>query len=152
MATNSSDGGVIKFNWWWRRRELLALALTHSSLSNETGAESNQRLEFLGDAVLDLLLADRLMRLHPDWDEGRLSIERSRRVSEAALAAVARNHGIGAMLRVGRGSERNGDRDRPSVLADAVEAIIGAAFQDGGLVGAGEVAGDLGIMPEASQR
>lgn len=135
------------FGWYWSQRHLLTLALTHSSLTNETGAANNQRLEFLGDAVLDLLVADRLMQLHPDWEEGKLSIERARLVSEAALAAVARNHGIGPMLRVGRGSERNGDRSRSSVLADAVEAIVGAAFQDGGLIGAAEVAGYLDILP-----
>ena len=110
-------------------QELALLALTHSSYANETGeGESNERLEFLGDAVLDLALADILYRRFPDRDEGELSKIRAVVVSRPVLAQAARRLGLGEHLRLGRGEERVGGRDRPSILAAALEALLGAVF------------------------
>lgn len=109
--------------------ELAQLALTHSSYANEVGdGESNERLEFLGDAVLDLALADILYRRYPDRDEGELSKIRAVVVSRPVLAQAARGLGLGALLRLGKGEEGAGGRDRPSILAAALEALLGAVF------------------------
>jgi ribonuclease-3 len=114
---------------------LLEEALTHASLSKKhtAGVQSNQRLEFLGDAVLQLALSDVLFRLWPTADEGVLSKARSRLVSANALAGLARRLSLGSFLRLDRGEEANGGRDRDSILADAFEAIIGAVFLDDGM-------------------
>ncbi len=113
-------------------RELLELALTHSSFAHERGGNSNERLEFLGDAVLDLALADILYHRFPDWDEGELSKLRAVVVSRPVLAQVARELGVGECLRVGKGAEGLGVRERPSTLAAALEALVGAVFLVGG--------------------
>jgi ribonuclease-3 len=114
---------------------LLNQALTHASLGHEGqgGRRDNQRLEFLGDAVLQLTLSDALYARLPDADEGVLTKARARLVSAKALAQLGRHIGLGSMLAMGRGEEANGGRDRESSLADAVEAVAGAVFLDGGL-------------------
>jgi ribonuclease-3 len=116
-------------------RLLLEEALTHASLAKKKtlSLRSNQRLEFLGDAVLQLTLSEVLYRLWPDADEGTLSKARSRLVSTAALACMARRLGLGQFLRMDRGEETNGGRDRDSILADCFEAITGAVYLDGGM-------------------
>jgi ribonuclease-3 len=112
----------------------LAQALTHPSWANERpGAADNQRLEFLGDAVLGMCASELLWERFPDADEGTLTRMRAQLVSGEALAAWARQSGIAQALRLGRGADATGLRDSPSVLADAVEALLGAAFLDGGL-------------------
>lgn len=108
--------------------DLLRAALTHDSYANEHGGESNERLEFLGDAVLDLTTADLLFRLFPDRDEGDLSKLRAVVVSRPVLAEVATELGLGQLLLLGRGAEDSGGRSRPSVLASAFEAVVGAVF------------------------
>jgi ribonuclease-3 len=110
-------------------------ALTHSSFANEQRGRrvDNQRLEFLGDAVLGLLVGEILMERLPDADEGQLSLLRSSMVSTEALAAWAREVGLGQALRLGRGADAAGERDRDNVLADAVEALVGAVYLDRGL-------------------
>ena len=111
-------------------------ALTHPSFANEQkGARrvDNQRLEFLGDAVLGLLVGEALMARLPSAKEGELSLMRSQLVNTEALAGWARSVGLGAALRVGRGADTAGERDRDNVLADAVEALMGAVFLDHGL-------------------
>ena len=117
------------------RPERLAAALTHRSYSAEAGqpelAES-QRLEFLGDAVLGAIAAEWLVEHRPDWREGQLTKVRSRLTNAAALARVARRLDLGRYLRLGRGEAREGGRDRDSLLADALEAVLGALWSDGG--------------------
>ena len=117
------------------RPERLAAALTHRSYSAEAGqpelAES-QRLEFLGDAVLGAIAAEWLVERRPDWREGPLTKVRSRLTNAAALARVARRLELGRFLRLGRGEAREGGRDRDSLLADALEAVLGALWLDGG--------------------
>lgn len=113
---------------------LLSLALTHRSFTNEQPGlkEDNQRLEFLGDAVLGLAIAETLMERCPDVPEGRLTPLRAGLVSEAALAKLASRIELGEALRLGKGEEKTLGRSRPSTLADAVEAVIGAVYLDGG--------------------
>jgi len=111
-------------------------ALTHKSYSNEHPVETapfNERLEFLGDAVLDLVVSDKVFRTFPELAEGELTRIRAEVVSEKSLAAVARSLGLGRCLRLGRGEQRSGGREKDSLLADALEALLGAVFCDGGL-------------------
>lgn len=119
----------------FRDRSLLDLALRHGSFSHERGRDpgkSYERLELLGDAVLSLVVSDDLYRRHPEMDEGGLAKQRARVVNEAALAAIARRLNLGQYLLLGRGEEKGGGRQRPSMLADAVEAVIGAVYIDSG--------------------
>jgi ribonuclease III len=118
---------------------LLALALTHTSFAVEqdrdpdTPAGTNQRLEFLGDAVLALVVADLAYRSFPDLPEGELARLRSATVNQAVLAAVARDLEIGDHLRLGRGETQSGGKDKENILADAMEAILGAIYLDQGI-------------------
>lgn len=118
--------------------KLLETALTHSSCANEcpSGTEHNERLEFLGDAVLELAVSEELYRMFPDTAEGLLTRMRARLVNEPTLAEVARELGLPALLRLGRGEEMQGGRERPALLADALEAVFGAVFWDGGYAAA----------------
>ena len=109
--------------------DLLELALTHRSFAYENGGvANNERLEFLGDSILGQAVTVMLFTEHPDLDEGELAKRRASLVSTVALAEVARFIGLGQFLRVGRGEELTGGRDKSSMLADTVEAIIGAAY------------------------
>lgn len=125
----------------FRKRDFLEAALTHRSFRFETKdiVHDNQRLEFLGDAVLGLVIAAQLFHAHGDEDEGMLTELRSRVTNGKALAETARRIGLGAFIRLGKGEEQGGGRERPSLLADALEAVIGAAFLDGGLRAAEKV-------------
>lgn len=115
-------------------RGLLDLALSHRSWAFEAGgAPSNERLEFLGDAVLGLVVTDRVYRSMPQEAEGRLAKLRAAAVSTASLAEVARALGVGGAVRLGRGEESSGGRDKDSILADTLEALIGAVYLDRGL-------------------
>lgn len=116
----------------FRNRALLEQALTHTSFSAEARVPSNQRLEFLGDAALKLLVAELLYRRFPDWPEGNLSTTLGRLVGNAHLAKLARAAQLGEALRLGRGARNMADADRENVLADAFEAVIGAVFEDAG--------------------
>ncbi|MHB1234491.1 MAG: ribonuclease III [Microbacteriaceae bacterium] len=114
--------------------ELLELALTHRSFAYENGGiATNERLEFLGDAILGQAVTVMLYREHPDLDEGQLAKRRASLVSSVALAEVARTIGLGAHIRLGRGEEITGGRDKSSILADTVEAVIGAVYLDAGM-------------------
>lgn len=129
------------------RPELLLRALTHRSLTNhprgpvETAGESeeaqppgdNERLEFLGDAVLGLVVAEMLFALHPEWREGELTRVRAQLVSRQHMAEVAVAVGLGNHLRLSRGEDRSGLRKKATVLSNTMEAVIGAVFLDGGL-------------------
>jgi len=119
----------------FRDAGLLARALVHRSAPNERPEAcpaSNERLEFLGDAVLDLVVADMLYRRFPDAAEGELTRYKAALVSELALAEVARDIGLGRHLVLGRGEEETGGRDKPSILSDALEAVLGAVYLDAG--------------------
>ena len=111
---------------------LLSRALTHVSHERENGAGHNEVLEFLGDAVLDLAVSDLLMRRFPARSEGDLSKMRAALVNTSALAEKAAQLELGALLRLGKGEERSGGRTKPSILAGAFEAVLGAVYQDGG--------------------
>lgn len=120
-------------------RALLEQALRHPSWCNEQGEprpEDNERLEFLGDAVLDLVISHRVMTRFPTAQEGDLSVTRQQIVSEAALSEVARQLQIGAWIQLGKGEEKSGGRDKPKILADMFEALIGAVYLDGGYAAA----------------
>ena len=124
------------------RPELLERALTHRSHVNESGAAEathNERLEFLGDAVVDLAIGHHLMDALPAAREGRLSKLRAMVVSEASLARAAERLGLGECLRLGRGEEQTGGREKSSILADAFEALMGAVYLDAGFAAADEV-------------
>ena len=109
--------------------ELLRVAVTHRSYAYEHPGEAhNERLEFLGDSILGQTVTVMLFRRFPELDEGGLAKRRASLVSTLALAEIARGLGLGAFLRLGRGEELTGGRDKSSILADAVEAIIGACF------------------------
>ena len=111
---------------------LLQTALTHSSYAAEHDVESNERLEFLGDAVVDLAVADLIVTRYPDLNEGTGSLVRSRVVNEAALARAARAIQLGLALRVGRGVIKENGAERPSLLADAFEAVVAAIYLENG--------------------
>ena len=114
----------------------LSEALTHPSYANETGGPSNQRLEFLGDAVLGLCVSELLSARFPDADEGSLTRMRSALVNANALARFGRKIDLGAALSLGRGAQATGEREGVNVLADAVEAIVAAVYESRGLEGA----------------
>ncbi|HVA53289.1 MAG TPA: ribonuclease III [Acidimicrobiales bacterium] len=111
---------------------LLVTALTHSSYAAEHDLESNERLEFLGDAVVDLAIADLIVTRYPELNEGTGSLVRSRVVNEAALAGAAKSLELGAVLRVGRGVRKENGAQRPSLLADAFEAVVAALYLERG--------------------
>src|SRR5580693_4805455 len=126
-------------------RELLERALTHSSAvpefrgagveepGNVTLPADNERLEFLGDAVLELLASEYLLSNFPEWSEGQLSKSRSRIVNAGSLEAAARRLRLGEHLRLGRGEEKTGGRDKQTLLADAFEAVVAGIYLDAGL-------------------
>lgn len=121
----------------FRDPSLLERAMAHRSWCAENGGvESNERLEFLGDAVLGVVVTDQLFRANPGLAEGDLAKARAQIVSSMALASVASEVRLGEALRLGRGEQRSGGAEKPSILADALEAVIGAVWLDGGLAAA----------------
>lgn len=119
----------------FKNHRYLEIAITHSSYANESRErklKSNERLEFLGDSVLGLVSAAYLFGEYPDVMEGELTKMRSALVCEGALCSCARDIGLGEYLRLGKGEESGGGRERPSILADAMEALIGAVYLDAG--------------------
>lgn len=126
---------------------LLRRALTHRSFAYEHGGlPHNERLEFLGDAVLGIVVTDTLYRAHPDFPEGRLAKLRASVVNMRALAGIARGigpSGLGEYLYLGRGEESTGGRDKSSILADALEAVLGAIYYEHGIELASRVVHDL---------
>lgn len=124
-----------RLGWHFADIALLDNALTHRSFVNENAAlacRDNERLEFLGDAVLELTVSDMLMRKFPDHSEGQLSKLRASVVNEQPLAELARRFGIGEHLLLGKGEEGSGGRMKSSLLANAFESVIAAMYQDGG--------------------
>ena len=121
--------------------KLLNAAMTHSSYANEqqSSVPHNERLEFLGDAVLELCISDELYKRFPDAREGELTAMRSRLVNQETLAALARGIGLDKYIVLGKGEESQGGRDRSSLLSDAFEALLGAVYLDGGFVAARDI-------------
>ncbi|HYC53375.1 MAG TPA: ribonuclease III [Candidatus Binatia bacterium] len=113
-------------------RTLLERALMHSSAATEEAAESNQTLEFLGDAVLDLATSELIMRQHPGCAEGELTRMRAALVSARGLSHVARQLDLGRWVRLGKGEARSGGKNKARILADSYEAVVAAVFLDGG--------------------
>jgi ribonuclease-3 len=119
---------------------LLELAFTHRSFAYESGSkETNERLEFLGDSVLGLIVTESLYKRYPDFDESRLSPLRSGVVNMRALADIARGLQLGSHIRLGKGEEVTGGRDKHSLLADALEALIGAIYLQFGFAKCSEI-------------
>lgn len=141
-----------KLNYTFKNSELLKNALTHSSYANENRAEgisSNERLEFLGDSVLGFVTAKHLYSMQPTLSEGKMTRLRAELVCEQSLHGVALDLDLGRYLRMGHGEEKNGGRTRPSILADAVEAVIAAMFLDGGIAAPESFIEHMILSPES---
>jgi len=146
MVRGEDDRLVERLGYVFRNPLLLDRALTHSSAVPELRSargediafagsvvQDNERLEFLGDAVLELLTSEYLLLNYPEWTEGQLSKSRARIVNAHSLEIAARGLHLGEHLRLGRGEEKTGGREKPALLADAFEAIVAAMYLDGGL-------------------
>ncbi|MCI8497729.1 MAG: ribonuclease III [Clostridiales bacterium] len=133
----------------FHQEKLLKTALTHSSYANEIrdGSVCNERLEFLGDSVLSIVVSDYLFREHPELPEGELTKLRAALVCEKSLSGFAQKISLGGHLRLGRGEAHTGGAQRPSILADAFEAVIAAIYLDGGMEAARTFV--LGFVKEA---
>ena len=130
-----------KIGYSFTNKRLLALAMTHSSYANEQRGRrkaNNERLEFLGDAVLEVTISDYVFREYPSYNEGRLTKLRSSLVCEYTLAICARDVELGKYILLSRGEDATGGRERDSILSDAFEALIGAIYLDGGFANAKE--------------
>ena len=124
-----------KLGYTFKDADLIKTAVTHSSYANEnrkSGAKCNERLEFLGDSVLGMTVAELIYKMNPDMPEGQMTRLRAELVCEKSLAALAVTLKLGSCLRLGKGEEGSGGRTRPSILADAFEAVLAAMFLDGG--------------------
>jgi ribonuclease-3 len=153
QETSQIDNGALeeRLGYKFSSQALLARALTHSSAVPEQRAagselagngplpKDNERLEFLGDAVLELLASEYLLATFPEWSEGQLSKSRARIVNAGALEAAARRLRLGEHLRLGRGEEKTGGREKQTLLADAFEAVVAAVYLDAGLGSARDV-------------
>lgn len=150
MARTPLDDAQQAIGYTFRDLRLLDEALTHTSFVNEfknLEVKDNERLEFLGDAVLALIMSEHLASACPNLSEGTLSKLRARLVSEATLARVARRLNLGQLVRLGRGEERTHGRDKDSILANTLEAVLAAVYRDGGLEAARRFALDA-FAPE----
>lgn len=133
-----------RIGYHFRDRCLALRALSHRSLNSERKASReesthhNEQLEFLGDSVLGLLVSEHLYHTHPDVPEGKLSVFKARIVSAAHLVEASRGIGLGQLLVLGKGEELSGGREKKALLADAIEAVLGAVYLDGGLSAARE--------------
>ena len=124
---------ILKYSF--KKKTLLQRAMTHKSFANErkmSREEHNERLEFLGDAVLELAVSELLMTRYPDYSEGELSKLRAAVVNEKQLASFSRSFGLGDYLYLGKGEEQTSGREKPSLLADVYEAVLGAVYLDRG--------------------
>src|SRR3989442_7878942 len=132
---NSLHDLELKLGYTFKNRQLLSQALTHSSHANEksAGEGDNEQLEFLGDSVLGFLVSDFLFRAHPKLTEGQLSKLKGFFVSSANLVKYAERVHLGRYLQLGRGEEKTGGRTKQALLVDALEAVLGAIYLDGGI-------------------
>lgn len=123
----------LKIGYTFKNKGLLETALTHSSYANEAKKESNERLEFLGDSVLSIIVSDYLYRRLPNVQEGQLSKYRATLVCEQSLNEISEKISLSKFIRLGKGEELTGGRERPSIISDAFEAVLGAIYLDGGM-------------------
>ncbi|QNU68838.1 ribonuclease III [Ruminiclostridium herbifermentans] len=125
--------GIIKYDF--KDKKILQTAITHSSYANERKSKKlnyNERIEFLGDSVLSLVISEYLYKMYPNLPEGELTVTRAKIVCENSLAKCAADIGLGTFLLLGKGEELSGGRVKSSILSDAFEALIGAIYNDGG--------------------
>lgn len=142
-----------KIGYTFSNKDILLLAFTHSSFANEQkkcNHENNERLEFLGDAVLDMVVSEYMYRIYPEMPEGELTKLRASVVCEGSLAKLARQLELGTYLFLGKGEESTGGRNGDSILADTFEAVIGAICIDGGMESVTKYI--LGLMKEEIQK
>ena len=152
MSTSLADFQE-NIGYRFHSEELLLQALTHSSYANEasgSGRRDYERLEFLGDAVLEMVSSEMLFRAHPEMREGQLTKKRAALVREEALVARADAIDLRSYIRLGKGEEKCGGRDRASIIADVLEAVVGAIFLDGSLQEA-EAFIKRAILPDETQ-
>jgi ribonuclease-3 len=135
MAENSLEQIQSLVGHRFRNSDFLLEALTHSSFAQESAdhPRDNEQMEFLGDAVLSFVVSVILADAFPDWQEGQLTRARSNLVSAPHLGAVAARMGLGEYLRLGRGEEKTGGRNKPALLVNALEAVVAAVYRDGGI-------------------
>ena len=135
MAENSRDQFQASVGYRFRNPHFLLEALTHASFAQESAERprDNEQLEFLGDAVLTFVVSVILAEAFPDWEEGKLTRARSRLVAAPHLYAVASRLSVGEHLRLGRGEEKTGGRNKPALLVNALEAVVAALYRDGGI-------------------
>jgi len=135
MTENSCDRLQELIGYRFQNSQLLLEALTHSSYAQEAPGRcrDNEQLEFLGDAVLNFLVSVALINAFPEWEEGKLTRARSRLVAAAHLSRVGSNLELGSYLRLGRGEEKTGGRNKSALYVNALEALVAALFRDGGL-------------------
>jgi ribonuclease III len=149
LSANEESLGHVErlLGWQFTNRALLAQALSHRSWCAEAGGQpSNERLEFLGDAVLGLAVAEHCFTNYPELEEGSLAKVRAAVVNTVVLADVGRDLGLGEVVRLGRGEDSSGGRHKPSILANTVEAVMGAVYLDGGWAAAQEFV--MGLLEE----
>jgi ribonuclease-3 len=140
MAENHSERFQDTLGYQFRNPQLLLEALTHSSFAQESAdrPRDNEQMEFLGDAVLNFVVSVILADAFPEWQEGKLTRARSHLVAAPHLHWVASRLGLGQYLRLGRGEEKTGGRDKPALLVNALEAVVAALYRDGGIEAARE--------------
>lgn len=141
MQNKNLDELEEKIGYCFKDKEILRTSMTHSSFSNECHLKKipcNERLEFLGDAVLEITVSDYLYHLMPELPEGKMSTTRASIVCEPTLALCCRQIDLGSYILMGKGEEHTGGRQRDSILSDAMEALIGAIYLDGGITSAKE--------------
>ncbi len=123
----------MELGYEFKNKKLLETALSHSSYANETKGESNERLEFLGDSVLSIIVSEYIFKNCPDIDEGELTKLRASLVCEESLALFAKEIGLNKLIKLGKGERASGGAERPSILSDCFEAVLAAIFLDGGI-------------------
>jgi ribonuclease-3 len=135
MAENYPDRFQSTIGYQFRNLQFLLEALTHSSFAQESAERprDNEQMEFLGDAVLTFVVSVMLADAFPDWEEGKLTRARAHLVAAPHLYSVARGLNLGQHLRLGRGEEKTGGRDKPALLVNALEAVVAALYRDGGI-------------------
>ena len=139
-----------KIGYKFKNEGLLKIALTHSSYANENHTRDNERLEFLGDSVLSIIISDYIFKRMQDVDEGDLTKFRATLVCEQSLASVAEKIHLNELVFLGRGEERTGGRRRPSIISDAFEAVLAAIYLDSGIEKAREWL--LGLMTDRIEK
>jgi ribonuclease-3 len=149
MAENHPDGFETIIGYKFRNPPYLLEALTHTSFAQESPdrPRDNEQMEFLGDAVLTFVVSVMLVNAFPDWEEGKLTRARAHLVAAPHLHAVASRLNLGRHLRLGRGEEKTGGRDKPALLVNALEAVVAALYHDGGIAAASDFIARF-IVPE----